>query len=110
MWNDDLAEIAQSHADLCVFRHNGERLSQQSVATFTSVGENLYAGSRNPISYEAAVQAWYDEVVDFAYDTRACRPGKQCGHYTQVSIIECSAVNFSMESTKLHSFNRILHH
>lgn len=32
---------------------------------------------------EGAVQAWYDEISDYTFDTGACA-AEMCGHYTQV--------------------------
>ena len=79
MWSDELAQVAQTYAEQCVFQHNPDRISQQN--TFSSVGENLFAGS-GPADYEAAVQSWYDEVADYDYALNTC--GAVCGHYTQV--------------------------
>ena len=79
-WNDDLAQVAQNYADNCVFEHNSNRASQQS--TFTSVGENLFAGS-GQANYTSAVLSWYNEVQDYTYSSNSC--SGVCGHYTQVS-------------------------
>jgi hypothetical protein len=85
-WNDNLAELAQSYADKCVYRHNRERHNQQS--DFSRVGENMYASTAQPTSFSVAVQSWYDEVSDYTYETKTCLPGKVCGHYTQVKDLE----------------------
>jgi pathogenesis-related protein 1 len=59
-----------------------------------SYGENLYwaspimwsAGRREQqnIAPEAAVDSWGAEKSNYTYATNACKPGKVCGHYTQV--------------------------
>ena len=81
VWNSELAQVAQNYAEQCNFAHNGDRISQQ--ATFSSVGENLYASS-GAADYPGAVQSWYDEVTDYNYNSNECNPGAVCGHYTQV--------------------------
>ena len=66
-----------------MFDHNGNRVSQQS--TFTSVGENLAAGS-GAADFPGFVQNWYDEVGDYNLNSNSCNPGAVCGHYTQVCV------------------------
>ena len=34
-----------------------------------------------------AVKAWDAEKTDYDYNTMKCKPGKVCGHYTQVYFI-----------------------
>ena len=48
-----------------------------------SVGQNLAWGY---YSFDAAIQAWFDEVVDFRYGQGSIN-GKAVGHYTQVSKV-----------------------
>lgn len=80
-WSDELAQVAQNYAEECVFQHNQNSVVQQS--TYTSVGENLAAGS-GPADYIGFVQNWYNEVSYYDYDTNSCNSGQVCGHYTQV--------------------------
>ena len=73
---------------MCVYGHNADRNSSQSV--FMSVGENIYASSVF-ISVDTditnSVTAWDGEKVDYDYSNNTCTPSKVCGHYTQVGII-----------------------
>ncbi len=56
-------------------------------------GENLYRstaivwtdGKReiNPVTIKEVVKAWTDEEKWYNYKNNSCRPGAQCGHYTQ---------------------------
>lgn len=69
-WGDDLAAVAQSVADTCVFEHSDN-----------DFGENLYAGTGTP-DIQAAVDAWASEVTDYDYASNAC--SGVCGHYTQI--------------------------
>ncbi len=57
-------------------------------------GENLYWASAimwsdgrrevQAIAPEVPVDSWGKEKADFSYTDNRCRPGKTCGHYTQV--------------------------
>ena len=80
VWSDELAQVAQDYAEVCTFGHNSNRVSEQTE--FTSVGENLAAGS-GAANYAQFVQNWYDEVEDYNYDSNTC--DNVCGHYTQVT-------------------------
>ena len=82
IWNDELAQVAQSYAEQCVFAHNSERSSQSP--SFQFVGENL-AARTGPADYIQDINNWYNEVADYTYDTNSCNEGAVCGHYTQVS-------------------------
>ena len=58
------------------------------------VGENIFwggpvtwsDGARNlqKVSATEVAMAWASEKVDYNYQNNSCRPGKQCGHYTQM--------------------------
>ena len=90
MWNNELAKIAQSYANKCVFAHNADRSSQSE--TYSYVGENLYASVGSAADYDAAVQSWYNEVENFDYDSNSCAENKACGHYTQVNYIHVAII------------------
>lgn len=57
-------------------------------------GENIFwggpvtwsDGARNVQKVSAAdvANAWASEQADYDYQSNSCRPGKQCGHYTQM--------------------------
>lgn len=79
-WNDELAQVAQTHAEQCVFEQNANRASQ--VATFSSVGENVLANTATVVDYAGLVQIWFDERGDYVFSTEICN--NICGHYTQV--------------------------
>jgi pathogenesis-related protein 1 len=82
-WNSDLAALGQKWADGCLFEHGQPPFSASQVG-HKSLGQNLYASSDLSKSVADGVQAWFDEKADYTYNTLACRPGKACGHYTQV--------------------------
>lgn len=84
VWSSELADVAQAYAEGCVFDHNANRVSQQTV--FTSVGENLAAGS-GAANYTNFIKSWNNEVDAYDYDANSC--SDVCGHYTQVTIFTC---------------------
>jgi len=49
-----------------------------------STGKKTRSRSLQKVKDEAVVQAWYDEVEWYDYDTNSCEKGQMCGHYTQV--------------------------
>ncbi|XP_063586866.1 CRISP/Allergen/PR-1-like [Penaeus indicus] len=65
-WDDELALVAQGHADQCILEH--ECSDCRRVRRF-GVGQNLHISLQsnfdNSIEWEDAIQAWYDEVGDF---------------------------------------------
>jgi uncharacterized protein YkwD len=68
LWDDELAQFAKRHANMCRFKHSG-----------SSFGENLAAGYP---SLAAAINAWYAENALYSYNN----PGFSyaTGHFTQV--------------------------
>lgn len=89
-----MASFAQQYVSKCNFNH-----SDRKVAGFSSVGENLSAGTMNAAikgddelkahfqsQFQASkfkgVDTWTDENMRFTYPS--CQAGKVCGHYTQV--------------------------
>ena len=82
VWNEELAQVAQTYSEMCIFEHNGDRVSQQS--TFQTVGENLAASinTNNAAQYVDFITSWYNEVADYDYEANSCT--SVCGDYTQV--------------------------
>jgi pathogenesis-related protein 1 len=84
-WSDELAQVAQRHAEGCIFEHSDNPYGE-NLAFFSCPG-----GFRDPCNPNRlgsnpgnAVKAWADEVVFYDYDTSSCAPLEQCGHYTQI--------------------------
>ncbi len=69
-------------------------------------GENLYWASAlawsdgrkelQKISPENVVDSWGSEKVDYDYASNSCKPGKICGHYTQVVWRTTTAIGCAM--------------
>ncbi|KAK7277605.1 hypothetical protein RJT34_22620 [Clitoria ternatea] len=76
-WDNTVAAFAQSYANQrkgdCQLQHSGDR----------RYGENL-AMSTGDLSGTQAVELWVNEKADYDYNTNTCKPGRVCGHYTQV--------------------------
>ncbi|XP_059351637.1 uncharacterized protein LOC132087747 [Daphnia carinata] len=87
IWDEELAVMAQTHAQQCVFEHDTCR----DVSRF-QVGQNMYVGASsannlNTSNWQLAVTAWYDEVDGMANDYVTSfpeNPPKVIGHYTQL--------------------------
>ncbi len=91
VWSDELAGAARDWAEYlarendCRMRHHG---------TDWPYGENLFwaSGIRygdgrrelQDVTAAAVFAAWAGEAIDYDYDANRCRPGRTCGHYTQV--------------------------
>lgn len=92
VWNEELANIAQSHSQQCVFTHN--EMSSAQSAVFESVGENL--AIVGPLSTTwgenellRLLNLWANEADDYSLSENTC--SGECGHYTQVilSLYKC---------------------
>ncbi|XP_072169425.1 uncharacterized protein [Diadema setosum] len=79
-WDDDLATMAQEWSEGCYFGHG----QPDNISPFSTLGQNLWLGTagNTPPDGTGAVQAWYNEVQYYDYDTTEC--SYVCGHYTQV--------------------------
>nr|W4VS53.1 RecName: Full=CRISP/Allergen/PR-1; Short=Cap-1; Flags: Precursor [Trittame loki] len=88
VWDDELASVAQKHADQCVFEHDCNDC--RNVQNF-GVGQNLHlrtsSAKFSDITWAGAVNGWYDEVKDFnKRQISGFIDGKgppQTGHFTQ---------------------------
>lgn len=79
-WSNALAKDAASWAYKLQQDHNCQMIHTQD----TSQGENLALSIGAMMPPEQAVGFWYDERHDYQYHSNRCRPGKPCGHYTQM--------------------------
>ena len=94
LWNNELARVAQNHANMCIFEYNQNRASQ--APSFATVGENLFVTSAQTVNYTAAVKAWYDEVMYYDYNLNSCSGAIMCRNYIQVSIHTCSIAFYDL--------------
>ncbi|OWF45110.1 peptidase inhibitor 16-like [Mizuhopecten yessoensis] len=81
-YDETIAQNAAKYASKCIFGHSAYS-ERQNIASYSSVGENLFLGTGNP-NLEDVVSNWYKEKSDYNRSNLSCTPGKQCGHYTQV--------------------------
>lgn len=94
-WSGQMAAYAQQWAEHLA-RHNGCEMQHRTHANadLLKVGENLYWASPlrwsdgrievQQISPTRVAQDWASEQADYNYAGNTCRPGAQCGHYTQM--------------------------
>lgn len=83
-WDEELARVAQAHADQCVFAHDCSQC--RKVPRFV-VGQNLYIYKQSRKSadtnWKRAITDWYDEVELFGKErVKPFRFSKDVGHYT----------------------------
>ncbi|XP_033987449.1 GLIPR1-like protein 1 [Trematomus bernacchii] len=83
-WDEGLAITAAAWARNCLFVHNVHLEDVRRVhPTFSSVGENLWAGfPASHFNVTRAIKSWVDEVHKYDFDQNRC--SGVCGHYTQV--------------------------
>jgi len=83
-WDDELAQVAQRHADQCVFAHDCSQC--RKIPRFL-VGQNLYIYKQSRKSaatnWERAITDWYNEVELFGKErVKPFRFSTDVGHYT----------------------------
>ncbi len=76
-WSDELASDAYKWArelkKRCKFYHSK-----------MGHGENLWKGTTGFYTVADAIDSWASERKDYNYKKNKCKPGKVCGHYTQI--------------------------
>ena len=78
-WSEEMADLAADWARKlkrknCGFEHRPNN----------EYGENLFKGTIGFYGATEVVDAWASEKKDFNYNSNKCKPGKMCGHYTQI--------------------------
>ncbi|KAI8481667.1 hypothetical protein Bbelb_405850 [Branchiostoma belcheri] len=86
-WHDELAAMSQAWADHCEFEHG--QVDVESPP-YGQIGQNLWKGSPRMSRSPQPIQDWYNEVLDYHFDTLTCNEGRECGHYTQVRNVHPS--------------------
>ncbi|XP_077292836.1 uncharacterized protein LOC143915889 [Arctopsyche grandis] len=81
VWDDQLADLAQSYADKMKFKHNKNRSDDRFM-----VGENLYVswstGSNGASNWTEPINDWFEEHEYYSY--KPLVPNPATGHYTQI--------------------------
>nr|XP_053629286.1 uncharacterized protein LOC128686406 isoform X2 [Cherax quadricarinatus] len=86
VWDKELAEVAQRHADQCLFKH--DCADCRRVSRF-SVGQNIFVSYQSnydtSIQWDRALKSWYDEVALFSpTNIQPFKFTSALGHYTQM--------------------------
>ncbi|KAI3384555.1 hypothetical protein SNEBB_003622 [Seison nebaliae] len=79
-WDDELASVAQKHAELCEMKHDCHNCRKIPSDKSAAVGQNLAAGAKD---WKSAIDLWWDEVKDFTFGVGS-KNGGTVGHYTQL--------------------------
>ncbi|WP_462252538.1 CAP domain-containing protein [Ekhidna sp.] len=79
VWSEEMAALAADWAKQlkqmnCGWEHRPNN----------DYGENLFKGTAGAFDAKYVVDAWASEKADYSYKRNKCRPGKMCGHYTQI--------------------------
>lgn len=79
VWSEDMAMLAADWAvqlkeNGCAFEHRPDN----------NYGENLFMGTSGFFTAAEVVNRWGSEKEDYSYKRNKCKPGKMCGHYTQI--------------------------
>ena len=79
VWSEEMAQLAADWAKKlkkknCGFEHRPDN----------KYGENLFMGTSGYYDAKYVVDAWGNEKADYNYNKNKCKPGKMCGHYTQI--------------------------
>jgi len=100
-WDEELAKVAQRHADQCRFAHDCSDCRR--VDRF-GVGQNLYIYKQSlrlpKTNWDKAVTDWYDEVVDFSNKwVEPFQFRSETGHYSQnvwadTNKVGCGATSY----------------
>lgn len=76
-WSDEIAKSALEWAKTlekdCGFYHSD-----------SDFGENLWMGTSGAYQTASVVDSWGEEKADYNYSSNKCKPGRVCGHYTQI--------------------------
>ncbi|XP_057366182.1 peptidase inhibitor 16-like [Daphnia carinata] len=100
MWDEELAAVAQRHAEQCLFEHDCNEC--RKVARFP-VGQNLAVewtnGPRLPINWKKQVTRWYEEVAEFPNTSaRKFEFSVVTGHYSQIIWADTNRVGCGFTS------------
>jgi pathogenesis-related protein 1 len=96
IWNQQLADFAQFHADACVYAHSDNTERTNKFGQW--VGENIAANTGQGYDPYFIVNLWASEAVDYDYTSNTCADAKQCGHYTQIVWRETTEVGCAKAS------------
>ncbi|XP_071785877.1 uncharacterized protein [Asterias amurensis] len=98
-WDVNLAAMAQQWSDMCIFDHGQPTPNLSPDFAINKIGQNLFlstSGQGRRPNAEGIVNAWFNEIRYYSYETGSCQDGKKCGHYTQIAWASTYAVGCGM--------------
>lgn len=93
VWDDELAAVAQRHADQCMFEHdcsNCRRVQNFGVGQNLAIEEITNSPDIPEPNWILAIKSWYDEIAYFpvsavkSYSPPPPPPSETYGHFTQI--------------------------
>lgn len=101
-WSEEIAKLAQQHADKKAYMHSKDTF--RKTATFSYIGENIafeaYSNGQPSPNWQKIISNWYGEIKDFNQDVTVFKPstGAPIGHFTQVVWAETYAIGCGLSS------------
>ncbi|PVD20748.1 hypothetical protein C0Q70_18909 [Pomacea canaliculata] len=84
-WEEELADIAQCHAQRCRFEHNTkERRELHSSKAWIAQNMGMVNADYSAMNVSGHVRGWFNERNDYNFTSKECSKTKICGHYTAV--------------------------
>ena len=84
-WDDELADMAQVHSDMCAFDHD-ESNNRLTVSYKWKNGQNMVMSTEIRNSLSDLLSIMFDsEKPRFEYG-KGCNPAGSCTHYTQLML------------------------
>ena len=78
MFNCEILKISQDYAEKMPSGHSGTTFHDKWM------GENLFWSTGMSLTGDYPVNRWYNEIVDYNFETGASSNGNAVGHFTQV--------------------------
>jgi len=112
VWDQELARIAQAHANQCRFAHDCSEC--RSVGRWSHVGQNIYIYKqtlrRPDVDWTRAMARWFDEVKLFrSRDISPFKFSKKWGHYSQMMWADTSTVGCGVTTYKVGRWYQVLY-
>jgi len=80
----DGCKMVHSHGKVGNYGENLYWASPRIMTRTDSKGNKTRSSTLQKVKEQDVVQAWYDEVKWYDYESNSCVEGEMCGHYTQV--------------------------
>ncbi|CAL8072787.1 unnamed protein product [Calicophoron daubneyi] len=86
VWDNELANLAESLAKTCVYHHDGASLPE-----YGRLGQNIAVN----VNVKEGVQMWIDEYKSYDYASNTCEGS--CQHYTEMVASRSNIIGCAVE-------------